>query len=77
MTHEDNLRILVMLGMSKSAVGIQDPCISGAGSHRNEYDPHDGHAANDRSVAAQVEGTGLKSLPINEPHEDGDAICTA
>ena len=66
-----------MLGMSRSALEIQDPCIRGAGSHRDEYDPHDCHAANDRSIAAQVEGTGLESLPVDEPHEDGDAICTA
>ena len=48
-----------------------------AGSHRDEYDPHDCHAAYDRSIAAQVEGARLKALPIDEPHENGDAICTA
>ena len=66
-----------MLGMSRSAVRSQDSCIWGEGSHRDEYDPHDGHAANERPIAAQIEGTGLKALPVDEPHEDGDAICTA
>ena len=45
-------------------------------THRDEGNPQAGNDPGDWAESTQVEWSGLKVLVIDEPHQDGDAVCS-
>lgn len=44
-------------------------------AHRDKDNPQDSHDSDVGPIAAQIERAWLKALPVDEPHENRNAIC--